>query len=156
MALERYCRDSFGYQRVHNLVNVRFDALFIGLSLTKQAELEKLKADIIEEVKNSGIRIPSDEPYIQKKCAFLLYHLIIAKPFYISGKIDADAKGAKTAYFNANVSVVIVNAVLATCGYQFFPSEDLLRDLTHRLLSRSAMEAVMRASARPIPITRQE
>lgn len=146
-ALERYSRDAFGFQRVHNLLEKRFDSLYVGLIPAKQEALLALKNDIQAELKNSGIRIPSANPYVHKKCAFLLYHLIIAKPFYIAGQVEEDITGERTAYFNANVGVCVVNVLLASCeGHSFRPSKNLLRDLTHRLLSRSALEAIMEAS----------
>lgn len=145
-AIVRSCRDSFGYQRVGKLINERFDSLSVGLSVGKKEALEVLKNDLLDELKNSGIRISSDNPYIHKVCAFLLYHLTISKPFYIDGEVEDAPPGEKKAYFNANVCIYIINVVLAAYKLWLPPSKDLLRDLTYRLLSRSAIEAIMRSS----------
>jgi len=147
-ALERYARDAYGYQRIHAFLDGRFDKLMVGLSAAQQTKFFAWRDDLNQELQNSGIRIPSTNPYVQKKCAFLLYHLTIAKPFYIEGKADADTIGERITYFNATASTYIANAMLACCGLTFSPSKDLLRDLTHRLLSRSAMEALMRVAIR--------
>jgi len=153
-ALKRYTRDAFGFQRVVHFIDGRFAALAKTMHGANKNEVIRLKDDLLEIIKESGIRIPSGDPYAYKRCAFLLYHLTVLRPFYIAGARDDDPEGAKKAYFNAGVSLYIVNLALATIGYTFPTNKatiDLLRDLTFRTLSRSAMEAMMRTAIRPVP-----
>ena len=153
-ALKRYTRDAFGFQRVVHFMEARFAALAMTTHDANKNEIIRLKDDLLETIKESGIRIPSGDPYAYKRCAFLLYHLTVLRPFYIAGARDDDPEGEKKAYFNAGVSLYIVKLALATIGYTFPTNKttiDLLRDLTFRTLSRSAMEAMMRTAIRPVP-----
>ena len=153
-ALTRYARDAFGCQRITNFIDERFIALSGGMSDEKKEEIKSLRKDLRDELENSGIRIPSENPYAHRRCAFLLYHLISQKPFFIAGPVNDDPEGERIAYFNAQVSTCVVDAALAAYGLRFFVfNKDTLRDLAHRTLSRSAIEAMTRYAIRPSKIT---
>lgn len=148
-ALERYCRDAFGYQRITKAIDESFEKLSYGVPNDKKSELQGIKKYLLDTLHDCGIRIASPKPYTQKRMAFLLYHLTIAKPFYVTTFLD-DNNGEKVTYFNAYVSIAIVNEVLLTCSHEFPPSKNILRDLTYHNLSRSAIEAIVRASVRQV------
>jgi hypothetical protein len=143
-ALERYARDIFGCQRVVNFVKNNFSAQSSWVPDAQKDDFDSLKNNLLDELHKVGIRIPSQNPYIHKKCAFLMYHLILMRPFSIIPERDDDVlRKEKKIYFNVAVSAHIVNLALATVKYGFFHNLNLIRALTFRPLSRSAMEAMM-------------
>jgi hypothetical protein len=146
-ALSRYLRDAFGYQRISNSISQRFAHFASSCLPERKLELMKMKDEILEELHDCGIRISSDNPYLHKRMAFLLYHLTISKPFYVALPINEDG-GEKIAYFNAYVSIFIVNLALAASKQALDVSEDFVRDLTYHNLTRSSLEAVMRTVSR--------
>jgi hypothetical protein len=77
------------------------------------------------------------------------------RPFHIAYNMPVDATGESMAYFNAIVSTSIVAAAMASHELQFYVdknfAKDLLRDLTHRTMSRSAIEAMMRYAIIDMP-----
>ena len=154
-ALARYARDAFGCQRVVNFIEDRFTALSLGMPDAKKEELNKLQGDLFKELTKSGIRIPSDDPYVQKKCAFLLYHLTLERPFYIKASCgddpETDLNTIKKGYFNACVSVYIINLMLSdyVVPYEFPVNVELIRNLSLRMLSRSCLEEIMLRNIRP-------
>jgi hypothetical protein len=150
-ALERYTRDTYGFKRIHNLINQRFDSLLVGMKGKQKDTCIELKKELIEYLRDSGIRIPSENPYTQKRAAFLLYHLAMSKPFYIAYRVHNDPKGERMVHFNAYVSIFIVKVALAAYQLAFNSSQHLLRALTFRQLSRSAVEAIMFSSTWPLP-----
>jgi len=143
-ALERYTRDIFGCQRVVKFIENNFAAQAQWVPLDNKKDFDKLKNDLIEELQKVGLRIPSNDPDNHKKCAFLLYYLTLMRPFSIDVKPNDDApKREKKASFNAAVCAYIINVTLSTTQDHFFQTQDLIRDLTLRTLSRSAMEVMM-------------
>ena len=151
-ALERYARDIFGCRRVVNEIDKSFATILQWVPVAKKNDVDIQKGNILNKLYEIGIRIPSNNPYVHKKCAFLLYYLTLMRPFSILPESNDDAATReKKAYFNAAVSAHIVNLVLSTVKYQFFQTLDLIRDLTLRTMSRSAMEAMMEYAAQPKP-----
>ena len=148
MALDRYVRDAFAFQRAYDFIEERFKAVSNGMTTEKIKEMSILKDDLIDKLKNCGMRITSESPIVEKRCALLLYHLTMHRPFYIARNMPADVDGQNLAYFNAIVSTIIVAAAMASHILEFYINEnfakDVLRDLTHRTMSRSAIEAMMR------------
>ncbi|MDR2870692.1 MAG: hypothetical protein LBV04_09600 [Deferribacteraceae bacterium] len=144
-ALSRYLRDIFGYQRITDSISSRLESFASTCSTERRGELLKIQDAILADLRDCGIRISSDNPYVHKRAAFLLYHLTIAKPFYVKSPINTEV-GEKVAYFNAYSSMFIVNAALATANLTLNVSIDLIRDLTYHNLTRSSLEAVLRTA----------
>ena len=135
LALIRYSKDIYGLYRVNNILSEY---------ITDKNKLN----DIIFKIKyNGGFMIESLNPHINKKIAYLVYHLMCQKPFYVN-KLDSSLYKSNTLYykvgshFNEIVILVIVSFVLeelnTTLGIRNI--EYFLHSIRHRNLSRSSLE----------------
>lgn len=135
LALIRYSKDIYGFYRVNNILSEY---------ITDKNKLN----DIIFKIKyNGGFMIESLNPHINKKIAYLVYHLMCQKPFYVN-KLDSSLYKSNTLYykvgshFNEIVILVIVSFVLeelnTTLGIRNI--EYFLHSIRHRNLSRSSLE----------------
>lgn len=149
-ALTRYARDAFGCQRISTVIEHHLENLPEGTPDAVAKMLRSLQDELDKELKVSGIRISTKEPYIQKRCAILLYHLILQRPFFIKSQLRGGQIGRLIMFFNAISSIAIINVALRPYALKFDPADGLFRDLTHRTMSRSAMEAMMRYAIKPI------
>lgn len=106
--------------------------------------------EIIYNIKyNGGFMIESLNPHINKKIAYLVYHLSCQKPFYVN-KLDYNLyKNDKLYYmvgshFNELTILFIVSFILEelkiTLGIGISNTEYFLHSIRHRNLSRSSLE----------------
>ena len=135
LALIRYSKDVYGLYRVNDIL------------LNYITDKNKLN-DIISKIKyNGGFMIESLNPHINKKIAYLVYHLMCQKPFYVN-KLDNNLYKSNTLYykvgshFNEIVILCIVSFILeelnTTLGIRNI--EYFLHSIRHRNLSRSSLE----------------
>ena len=83
-ALDRYVRDSFGFQRITKLIVSRLDDLKEGIAISRLGDLNNLKLELREEIlRGAGVRIQSNRPYVHRTCALLLHHLVILRLFLL-------------------------------------------------------------------------
>ena len=86
LALIRYSKDIYGLYRVNNILSEY---------ITDKNKLN----DIIFKIKyNGGFMIESLNPHINKKIAYLVYHLMCQKPFYVN-KLDSSLYESDTLYY---------------------------------------------------------
>lgn len=135
LALIRYSKDIYGLRRVNAI-------------LSKHITDKNKFDDIISKIKyNGGFMIESLNPHINKRIAYLVYHLMCQKPFYVN-KLDnslyeSDALYYKIgSHFNEIVILCIVFFILeelnTTLGIRNI--EYFLHSIRHRNLSRSSLE----------------
>ena len=135
LALIRYSKDIYGLRRVNGI-------------LSKHITDKNKFDDIISKIKyNGGFMIESLNPHINKRIAYLVYHLMCQKPFYVN-KLDnslyeSDALYYKIgSHFNEIVILCIVFFILeelnTTLGIRNI--EYFLHSIRHRNLSRSSLE----------------
>lgn len=135
LALIRYSKDIYGLHRVNDILSKH---------ITDKNKLN----NIISEIKyNGGFMIESLNPHINKRIAYLVYHLMCQKPFYVN-KLDNSLYESDTLYykigshFNEIVILCIVSFILeelnTTLGIRNI--EYFLHSIRHRNLSRSSLE----------------
>lgn len=93
--------------------------------------------------------IESLNPHINKKIAYLVYHLICQKPFYVN-KLDYNLYENDKLYymvgshFNEIIVLFIISFILEelniTLGIDISNIEYFLHSIRHRNLSRSSLE----------------
>jgi len=140
MVLTRYSRDIYGFRRiVAKLQN-------LGNDLT--TEQKKQLSDLILEGADFGFKIPSENPYIHREAAVLLYWFSVLKPFHLNIKKGEEPIPNKyyLAYFNeyfsyhlitTSIHVQSVNLTLHKNKEYFL---EFLNELHFRNLSRSSLE----------------
>ena len=137
LALIRYSKDVYGLFRVNNILSEHI--------------MDKNKLDdIIYKIKyNGGFMIESLNPHINKRIAYLVYHLMCQKPFYVNKLDNSLYKTNKLYYivgshFNEFIILFIVSFILEelniTFGINISNIEYFLHSIRHRNLSRSSLE----------------
>lgn len=134
LALIRYSKDVYGLYRINNILSKHIN------------DKDKLE-NIISQIKdNGGFMIESLNPHINKKIAYLVYHLTCQKPFHVN-KLDNnlynnDELYCKVgAYFNEYVILFIIAFILEQLNITFgIDVEYFLHSIRHRNLSRSSLE----------------
>lgn len=137
LALIRYSKDVYGLFRVSNILSEH---------ITDKNKLD----DIISKIKyNGGFMIESLNPHINKRIAYLVYHLMCQKPFYVN-KLDNNLYKTNKLYyivgshFNEFIILFIVSFILEelniTFGISISNIEYFLHSIRHRNLSRSSLE----------------
>lgn len=137
LALIRYSKDVYGLSRINYI-------------LSKHITDENKLNEIISNIKyNGGFMIESLNPHINKKIAYLVYHLMCQKPFYVNKLDDNLYKSNKLYYmvgshFNEFIILFIVSFILEelniTLGIGIPNIEYFLHSIRHRNLSRSSLE----------------
>ncbi|MEI0748324.1 hypothetical protein [Brachyspira pulli] len=131
-ALIRYSKDVYGLTRIKNVLYGKIDDL----------------DNIIHYIKiNSGLTIESLNPHLNKKLAYLTYHLACQKPFF-ANKLDRKLYVSDKAYymvgshFNEVVILSIVFHILeeANISLSLHNKEYFIHCLKNRNLSRSSLE----------------
>ena len=138
--LTRYSRDIYGFRRIK--AKIRNMGSF--LSQNHQTQLE----EIISEGADFGFKVPSDNPYIERQTAVLLYWFSVLKPFSLN---FTDAGGPPPeeyvqSYFNEYFSYFLVCLGLHTQSVNLTMHnnkelfKEFLNQLHFRNLSRSSLE----------------
>lgn len=143
-ALSRYSKDVYGLCRIKE-----------KLSFIKNDKSEDEFNDIIYFIKNnSGLMLETYNPHINKKIAYLVYHLTCLKPFQLkeldTNKLDSYQQEFYYSHFNEIIVYYIVLAIfysLRTKDNKKIEHELIgetaryfIRSLTFRKLNRSSLE----------------
>ena len=135
----RYSRDIYGFRRISaKLQNIG------GMDRKLQEQLEQ----IILEGADFGFKIPSNNPYIERQAAVLLYWFSVLKPFHISFKDghNPPPESYIQSYFNEYFAYFLICLALHTQSVNLIIHEDkevfkeFLNQLHFRNLSRSSLE----------------
>ena len=136
----RYSRDIYGFRRIvaklHNL----------GNALT--AEQKKYLSNIILEGADFGFKIPSENPYIHREAAVLLYWFSVLKPFHLNIKKGDEPIPNKNylAYFNEYFSYHLISIAIHVQSVNLTLHKnkayflEFINELHFRNLSRSSLE----------------
>ena len=139
-AINRYSRDIYGFQRI----KARLNNLNSNISDKQKIQL----MEIIDESADFGFKFPTDNPYIEKKVAVLLYWFSILKPFHLTFKKGKEAIPNKNfqAYFNEYFSYHLICTAVHPQSFNLIIHKDkpnfleFLNQLHFRNLSRSSLE----------------
>lgn len=71
-AFRRFSRDVWGYKRMNFLI-----------SNMSELSTPVAKEHVKEELKASGLKLVSENPYLERQCAYLLYWLCKMRPFHL-------------------------------------------------------------------------
>lgn len=136
LALKRYSKDIYGLQRIKD----KLSSSFSGNTLD----------DIINYIKNNaGLTIETLDPHLNKKLAYLTYHLICQKPFFVN-KLNRSYYNNNKCYYlvGSNFNEVITIVILLQILEEYQASIDLkdkeyfVHCLRNRNLSRSSLELI--------------
>lgn len=143
-ALLRYSKDVYGLCRIEK-----------RLSFIKKDKGEEEFNDIIYFIKNnSGLMLETDNPHVNKKIAYLVYHLTCLKPFQLKeldiNILDTRQQEFYYSHFNEIIVYYIVLAIFfslrtknnqkITHGLVGERAKYFIRSLTFRKLTRSSLE----------------
>jgi hypothetical protein len=138
--LARYSRDIYGFRRItakiHNLSD--------KIDETQQKYLE----EIVTDGADFGIKIPSENPYVDRQAAVLLYWFSVLKPFHLDYKEPGGPSPEPyiQAYCNEYFSYFLVCMALHPQSIDLelhnnkAQFEEFLNQLHFRNLSRSSLE----------------
>ena len=140
MTLTRYSRDIYGFRRI----SAKLKNLGNNLNQGQRKQLE----NIILDGADFGFKIPSENPYIHREVAVLLYWFSVLKPFHLSFKKGEGAIPNKNylAYFNEYFSYYLINIVIhvQSVNIKLHTNKayflEFLNELHFRNLSRSSLE----------------
>jgi hypothetical protein len=139
--LTRYSRDVYGFRRICAKIRHLKGVL-------DQKQKESLEA-IIAEGADFGFKIPSEQPYIERQTAALLYWFSVLKPFYLEYEPTRGRKPPEAyiqAYFNEYFAYFMICLALypVSITMEIHNSkaifEEFLNQLHFRNLSRSSLE----------------
>ena len=138
--LTRYSRDIYGFRRISSKLQS------IGTILDKNHR--ELLEQIILEGADFGFKIPSDNPYIERQAAVLLYWFSVLKPFHLNfiGGKKSPPESYIQSYFNEYFSYFLICLALHTQTVNLIIHEnkevfkEFLNQLHFRNLSRSSLE----------------
>jgi hypothetical protein len=138
--LARYSRDIYGFRRI----TAKIHDLNGKIDETQQKYLEQIVIDGAD----FGFKIPSENPYVDRQAAVLLYWFAVLKPFHLG----YDESGGPSpepyiqAYFNEYFSYFLVCLALhpqsidLEIHHDKAQFEEFLNQLHFRNLSRSSLE----------------
>jgi hypothetical protein len=138
--LARYSRDVYGFRRIsakiHNLGGKIDEAQ------------QRTLAQIVIDGADFGFKIPSENPYVERQAAVLLYWFSVLKPFHLeySGNGGGVPDAYIQAYFNEYFSYFLVCMAIHPQSVDFeihkdkAQFEEFLNQLHYRNLSRSSLE----------------
>jgi len=138
--LTRYSRDIYGFRRI----KAKIRNLGATLSSSQQDQLEQ----IISEGADFGFKIPSDNPYIERQTAVLLYWFSVLKPFHLNFTNNSNPPPEEyiQSYFNEYFAYFLICLSLHTQSVNLAIHNDkedfkeFLNQLHFRNLSRSSLE----------------
>jgi hypothetical protein len=138
--LTRYSRDIYGFRRI----TTKIHDLSGKIDVAQQKYLEQIVIDGAD----FGFKIPSENPYVDRQAATLLYWFSVLKPFHL--EYDASGNPAPEpyiqAYFNEYFSYFLVCLALHPQSIDLeihndkAQFEEFLNQLHFRNLSRSSLE----------------
>ena len=139
-ALERYSKDVYGLNRIK---------IILSKYITSTDDLD----NAVNEIKGqSGLMIESLCPHINKKLAYLTYHLVFQKPFSASKINSSFFKNRKTyqnfgKYFNEIIVFLIIGAILKEYKSELdiIDTEYFLHSLGCRKISRASLEIIFQS-----------
>jgi hypothetical protein len=139
--LTRYSRDVYGFRRICAKIRYFKDIL----DPEQQESLER----IIAEGADFGFKMPTEQPYIERQTAVLLYWLSVLKPFHLEYEFTGGKKPPEVyiqAYFNEYFSYFMICLALYPLAITMEIHQDraifeeFLNQLHFRNLSRSSLE----------------
>ncbi len=138
-AFRRYSRDVWGYKRINFLVS-------------KMSEISGavVKNHVKDELKTVGLKVVSDNPYLERKCAYLLYWLCKTRPFHLQYK-NANIEEFHETYalYNEMISFMFIIHILEVNGSKINMKKeafnDIIRDIHYRLMGRTSLELLLTA-----------
>jgi len=146
-ALSRYSRDIYGFRRIK--------AKLLDLGDKMSPCQKEMLEQIVLSSADFGFKIPSDNPYIDRHVAVLLYWFSVLKPFHLTinkEKYDKNRKpieSYKRAYFNEYTSYFLMCigvrplSISINIHKEEALFENMLNQLHFRNLSRSSLEFFM-------------
>jgi len=141
--VSRYSRDIYGFRRI----KAKLENLEKSKDITIDHK-EKI-VNIIKEHGDFGFLVSSDNPYIHRQAAVLLYWFSVLKPFYFKlpstqlQSLDANIIAYFNeyfAYFLVNTALRVQSSALSIHKNHAFFWEEFLNQLHFRNLSRSSLE----------------
>ena len=138
-AFRRYSRDVWGYKRMNFLVS--------NMSEISGAVAKK---HVKDELKTAGLKVVSDNPYLERKCAYLLYWLCKIRPFRLQYK-NADIEQFHETYalYNEMISFMFIKHILQVNGVKINIKKeafnDIIRDIHYRIIGRTSLELLLTA-----------
>lgn len=105
-AFRRYSRDVWGYKRMNFLVS-------------KMSEISGAvaKNHVKDELKTAGLKVVSDNPYLERQCAYLLYWLCKTRPFRLQYKnADIEQFHETFALYNEMISFMFIINIMKVNG----------------------------------------
>ena len=138
--LTRYSRDIYGFRRI----SAKIRNIKANLDQTQQEQLEQ----IILEGADFGFKVPSDNPYIERETAVLLYWFSVLKPFHLTYKESQNPPPESyiQSYFNEYFAYFLICLSLhtQTVNLAIHEGKDLFKEFLNQLhfrnLSRSSLE----------------
>jgi hypothetical protein len=138
--LSRYSRDVYGFRRISAKIH--------NLSGNIDEAQQKMLNQIVIDGADFGFKIPSENPYVERQAAVLLYWFSVLKPFHFeySGSGGAVPEAYIQAYFNEYFSYFLVCMAIHPQSVDFeihknkAQFEEFLNQLHYRNLSRSSLE----------------
>lgn len=133
----RYSRDVWGYKRMNYLI-----------SHLSELSGSVYKKHVLEELQSSGLKVVSKRPYIERKCAYLLYWLCKIRPFRLKFN-NANIEQFHETYvsYNEMISFLFVKHILMVHGCNFkIKNEafnDIVRDMHYRIIGRTSLELLL-------------
>lgn len=138
-AFRRYSRDVWGYKRLNFLVS-------------NMAEISGAvaKNHIKDELKAAGLKVVSNNPYLERQCAYLLYWLCKTRPFRLNfSKADENQFNEAYTSYNEMVSFMFIVHILQVKGCKISIKKeafnDIIRDIHYRVLGRTSLELLLTA-----------
>ena len=141
LALKRYSKDIYGLSRIQDILSAHFND-------------EKTLNNTINYIKNNaGLTIESLSPHLNKKLAYLTYHLICQKPFFVN-KLNRNLYKNDKFYFlvgsnfNEIVTINILFHILEEFDayIQLKDKEYFIHCLRNRNINRSSLELLFESS----------
>lgn len=135
----RYSRDVWGYKRMNFLVSNMPE---ITGAVAKQ--------HVKDELKIAGLKVVSDNPYLERQCAYLLYWLCKTRPFRLQYK-NADIEQFHETYalYNEMISFMFIKHILQVKGVKIKIKKeafnDIIRDIHYRIMGRTSLELLLTA-----------
>jgi hypothetical protein len=139
--LTRYSRDVYGFRRICAKIRHLKDAL----DREQQESLE----NIIAEGADFGFKMPTEQPYVERQTAVLLYWFSVLKPFHLEYEPTMGREPPEVyiqAYFNEYFSYFMICLALYPLSITMdihkdrAVFEEFLNQLHFRNLSRSSLE----------------
>lgn len=138
-AFRRYSRDVWGYKRMNFLVS-------------KMSEISGAvaKNHVKDELKTAGLKVVSDNPYLERQCAYLLYWLCKTRPFHLQYKnADIEQFHETFALYNEMIAFMFIINIMKVNGSKINMKKeafnDIIRDIHYRMIGRTSLELLLTA-----------